>query len=334
MPNPLNRAVDAAGDAIRKLIDPPPLPKHMAELAASRPRTMMDTTDSGWVNPIPDAKITHRQAVSRWYDNMPGGYDEAVRTSQAAMNDGSVWGMYGKWNPEDVDVPAEVFHVEPKMMPGSHGEHGPLPMHAGIPDRHAEIRVRSDALASPQGGGVVDHEVTHHLMAMPWKKAEAGRFDAFANDMTPDQIAASFGSAHLGVDDVRPALKAVYGDAFTNAPKDVQNGTISNAMYRMSQGEVDPRAAEVRRLYSWNTGKNVESESDARDALTWFMHNFNEISNGPQPPTMDALSLMLYRNGGEEFRNKLLRRLTQVMSVGGAASTPAAIQGLDGQEVR
>jgi len=336
MPSPFSRAaataqavVDAAiKQATGAVKDPPPLPKYLGDLVATKPRTMMDTTDTGWVNPVPDANITHRQAVSRWYDNMPGGYDEAVRTSQDAMKDGSVWGSYGKWNPQDVDVPVEVFNVEPRMMRNSHGEHGPLPMHMGIPDRHAEIRIRSDILDSPSGSGVMDHEVTHHLMGIPWKKAEAGNFDVFASDMTPDQTASSFGSAHLAVDDVRPAVKAVYGDTFTNATKEQQHGTISDAMYRMAQGEIDPRAAEVRRLYSWNTGKNVTNESEAKDALTWFMRNFNEINNGPQPPTMDPLALMLYRNGGEEFRDKLIRRLPQVLSVGGAATMPFALQGL------
>jgi hypothetical protein len=206
-------------------------------------------------------------------------------------------------------------------------------MHHGTPARHAEVRVRSEVLGEPLGPAVLEHELTHGLTNGDWQRINARNFDIGFD--TPDVPSGHFmegiHAKDPGIPDMRTLVSRAYqrGDVndFESALPALQKSTIDKASYVLEPVEADARLAEVRRRFAWHTGRDVKTPEDAQEALSWFMRNGAELM-ADQPTTYDQFANNIYKHSGDEYRKKLLQRMPQVLSVGGAATMPFALQGL------
>jgi hypothetical protein len=259
--------------------------------------------------PVP---VTFRQAVSRWYENTPGGFDSAVENSQRALREhGLVYPTdrssgYGAWSPSRVDLRSPVsvnwalgpMHARGTYTPETGAVHlNPLLLAASPKGRHPTL----------------EHELTHALLGQsprpgvrPSARAGASRFDD-----TPS------GSATLSLN---PKLANQYNsggpDAYL-AEKRLRS-LVDDETYVMSRAELDPRVAEVRRKYAFFTGRDVASPQVAEDAWNWWRANrgwLEDISSPTELPTMARSLFDIYDALPDESKRVMFKRMTQVPAV-------------------
>jgi predicted SprT family Zn-dependent metalloprotease len=302
-----NKVAELAEEARR--LNPPDT------LADARGR-IAESAEPGGVaasNPEP-VPVTFRQAVSRWYEAVPGGFDAAVENSQRALREhGAVYPhsnspAYGNWSPEDVDKPTPV-RVNWKL--------GPFDARGTYGGASREVQLNPAFLdAAPKGiNPVVEHELTHALLdkgrspgllgSEEWRNASQ-RFDDTA-----------YGSATLAQN---PQLAAQYSaggpDAFL-AEKRLRP-LVENENYLMQRAELDPRIAEVRRRYAFYTGKDVLTPEDAAGAWEWWRANrewLEDLSTPTDLPSMMRSHFDTYDALPASSKQIMFKRMTQIPAV-------------------
>lgn len=284
--------------------------------------------------PVP---VTFRDAVSRWYENTPGGFDAAVENSQRALKEhGVVYPhsnspAYGTWRAEDVDSPTQVrvnWSLGPFDARGTYRASG------------RDVHINPLFLdAAPKGRNpTVEHELTHSLMdksrpsspseiaAHQWQNARK-RFDGTTE-----------GSVTLSR---HPKLAAKYDGGGPDAPAAEQTlrALVGDERYLMQRAELDPRLAEVRRRYAFYTGRDVVTPEDAANAWEWWRTNrewLEDLSTPTDTPSMIRSQFDTYDALPESSKSIMFRRMTQVpavlapIAVGAAASQeqPGVLNGL------
>lgn len=262
--------------------------------------------------------VTFRQAVSRWYENTPGGFDAAVENSQRALKEhGDVFPhnspIYGDWSPADVDRPADVqidHSMNRTFSPrGVYGSRGVL--------------VNPAVADAPLGrNAVLEHELTHHLtlrnmvdkslpvsLRSSVSDVATRRFDgspsgSMARQQNPALVARS--------EDVQQPDAARIAAANTLAQ------LAQHENYVMGRAELDPRVAEVRRRYAFHVGKDVTTPAQAADAWEWYKSHRDDFENLRSPrerPTMEAYQFSLYDSLPPESKQIMFKRMTQIPSV-------------------
>lgn len=273
--------------------------------------------------PVP---VTFRDAVSRWYENVPGGFDGAVANSQRALAEhGVVYPhsnspAYGNWKPEDVDRPVPV------RVNWGLGLLDPRGTYSGAA---REVRLNPALLDSaPKGRNpTIEHEMTHAMLDMgrptepqaivshAWRNASE-RFDG-----TPQ------GSATLAMN---PQLASQYGGAGPDAVLAEQKlrPLVENEKYVMQRAELDPRIGEVRRRYAFYTGRDVVTPEDAAHAWDWYKANRGWLEDfGPhETPSMQHGHFDVYDALPDSSKQIMFRRMTQVPAVLAPVAAAAAAQ--------
>jgi len=303
-------------------------------LAATRTMISENAEPGGVATSNPETvPVTFRQAVSRWYGNTPGGFDEAVASSQKALREhGDVYPhsnspAYGRWNPEDVDSPTPA-RVNWNL--------GPFDARGSYSGSRRDITINPVFLeARPQAiNPTIEHEVTHALMDKgrpdgplgmeEWNNASQ-RFDN-----TP------YGSASLAM---QPRLAAQYngGGPGASFAEESLRPLVEQEKYAMKRAELDPRIAEVRRRYAFYAGKDVLTPKDASDAWDWWRSNRGWLEDFTQPtdtPSMTYSQFNTYDSLPPESKQIMFKRMTQVpallapVAAGAAAGQQGLLDGL------
>lgn len=309
----------------------------VAELAsAARQANPTDTLDKAWSQIAAHAEpggvaaddpistpVTFRQAVSRWYENTPGGFDAAVESSQKALREhGVVYPhsnspAYGMWEPQDVDKRTAVkvnWALGPFDSRGTYSN-----------DRVLLNPAYLDA--APKGRNpTLEHELTHAMLdktrpvgllrGAHWQNG----FQRF--DRTPP------GSVTLAQNPVLAERYAGGGPDALDAERRLRP-LVDAENYVMQRAELDPRIAEVRRRYAFYTGQDVVTPEDAARAWDWWRANrewLEDLSTPTDTPSMTRSQFDTYNSLPEESKSIMFRRMTQVPAImapiaaGGAAS--------------
>lgn len=292
---------------------------------------------SAVTDPVEKVPVTFREAVSRWYENTPEGFDGAVASSQEALKKyGIVYPhsnspAYGSWPAENVDAPAQV-RIDPKL-----GDFGPRGNYGA-----GGVRINPVMVPAVKGrNATLEHELTHHLtlhgsqppnenslLAVQRARNVRERFDG-----TPD------GSVTL---QQNPSLALAYE---SGATPDVRNDAerslrilADNERYAMQRAELDPRIAEVRRRYAFHTGRDVTTPQQAADAWEWYKANrgrFEDLAASTERPSMVPSQFDIYDSLPPESKQIMFRRMTQVpallapIGIGAAGQQGSVLDGLN-----
>jgi hypothetical protein len=270
------------------------------------------------------AEISFRDMASRWYDNVPGGFDAAVTGSQESLArtrlqwPGLLRGTYGDWTPFDLDSPAEVLLQD--LAPSVRGDF--LPGTSRV-----RLNERPETLPGAAERGVLEHELTHYM-------TDDG------SGMSPDARGPFFRRPHRVVDNdgvmrdvwrsedfevLRPILTQ-RAESLAKANLDGgRGGTIEfhdsdpvmrQAAYLTERVEVDPRLADIRRRYAHTFGRDVQTVEDAQKAWDWWRKSQNAWAEAPNDrPTIDRAAFGLYDSLPDYAKQALLVRMTQVPAV-------------------
>lgn len=286
--------------------------------------------------PVP---VTFRQAVSRWYENTPGGFDAAVANSQRALREhGVVYPRhpspaYGRWSPEDVDSPTPVS-VNWGLGPfGARGQYR---------GSRRSIEINPALLdAQPKGiNATVEHEMTHALLDKGRPDGPLGKHAWNVASERFDDTA--YGSASLSRN---PKLAAEYnsGGPGASLAEESLRPLADEEAYVMQRAELDPRIAEVRRRYAFYNGRDVVTPDDAEAAWEWWRANrewLEDISTPTETPSMTYSHFNTYDALPDSSKSVLFKRMTQVpallapIAAGAAAAQqqrPGVLSGLTEQ---
>lgn len=319
-----SRVADLAAEA-RRANPPNALAPAWAQIAENAEPGGVATSEP---QPVP---VTFRQAVSRWYENTPGGFDAAVENSQRAMKEhGSVYPRpnspaYGHWHPDDVDAPTPVR---------VNWAYGPFDARGTYSGSSREVAINPVFLdAAPKSvNPLVEHELTHALMDKRRPEGSLGRAEWQSGherfDDTPD------GSVTLSMN---PKLADQYGSGGPDAmlAEKSLRPLVENEKYIMQRAELDPRIAEVRRRHAFYTGKDVLTPEDAADAWEWWRANrewLEDISTPTDWPSMMRSHFDTYDSLPPASRQIMFKRMTQVPAllapIAVGASQPGVLSGL------
>jgi len=296
----------------------------------------MDTAkETGQVLPQKSLPITPREAISRWYENTPGGFDEAVRLSQKSLQDSPPQGAYGNWSPEHLDHPAHVMGSAPGLDEWTMGSarEGVRVNDAGDGLENT-IEVRKGKPGRRES--VIDHEATHALLDGERLDGNSpiarGLLDHLANDSPPNEVVQqTFRDADAPVWrealDTHPANELI--DPLTAELLGQHAGLNPRFVeYLARQSEVDPRMAEIRRRYAWETGNHVKNTEDAAKAWDWWRDNQDHWhSSQTDRPTMEKAAFGLYDIMPDDAKRRMLLRMTQVPAILGGLMGAASQEG-------
>lgn len=270
--------------------------------------------------------VTPRAMLTRWYKNTPGGFDEAVASSQEAL---AKYGIpyphsnspaYGRWSAEDVDTPIRV-ELAPHLPPTTAGVYG-----------NNRIGIRPGMLdAKKARDTTLEHELTHHLLlngsdaksplASQFQSNVRERFDGTVTGQPTLDIYKSLADEYLLGSTPEQRLAA----------ENVLRGLVENEKYTMRRVELDPRIAEVRRRYAYHTGKDVTNLDEAEDAWDWYRLNrdhFEQIGGPLGMPSMTASQFDIYDSLPPASKQIMFTRMTQVPAIAAPIATGGVLSGL------
>lgn len=170
---------------------------------------------------------TLREDIARWYENVPGGLDEAVYQAQAAVRSNGGRG----WNPADLDAPSPVVLKE---LDRGLGYHNPVT---------DELALTSKFLSAPfQRQLVLEHERSHRLYGEP-----------------PDDSTVLPGKAQW--------LNSESGAQYVTKPSEIEVRVADmKRKYAHATGRLVDSPEEARRAIMWY-GRNFENmPSEGPDA--------------------------------------------------------------------
>jgi len=338
-----------AAKVLANLLDPPP---PMA--AASRGWQQAERVDAartappqpptgsvafGVLPPLPKAggdpapMLSMRDTVSRWYGAYEGGFDRAVAESQQAMKDHPIpnYQFYGPWSAAEVD---RKFPVNFKGLPQHiDGEYNGL-----VNIRRGIDPAKRDA--------TLEHEITHGV-TMAAHKDELNR--QYPDNPTPEDRNRRIMAGNAMVDqrsefwadsghdvDMRQLLTGLINKKHSAGPDDarahvdehLRNYIQEHAEYLSEASELDPRIAEVRRHYTWNTGEGVRSPEEAEKAWKWFGDNLQGIKEA-NSASMTPMAYRLYDGLPEGVKRIMYARMTHIPAVLGPVGAASMVAGQD-----
>jgi hypothetical protein len=265
--------------------------------------------------PHAPAEMSFRDAVSRWYDKIPGGLDAAIQSSQDSMARSGASG-YGAWHPADVDVPADVYLEALGPSTGGQYRHG-----------SGAISLNSNRLVlePARQRGTLEHELTHAMTADP--------MHAFGHPEATGPIFRGprviVGNDGRMVDDwrsedmdvLRPIVGRMEASRAALPPGSPlllydSDQPMRLAQYLTRRVEVDPRLADIRRRYAHTFGKDVTNTDEAQKAWDWWRESQDSWSQAANDrPSIDSTAFALYDALPDEAKKAMLVRMTQVPSV-------------------
>ncbi len=287
-----------------------PVWRSLEENYKSRPTVRLsdDMSIPGHARPEP---VSLRRAVSRWYENVPGGFDAAVQRSQEALRThGTVYPKngtqpYGDWKAGDVDIPFAV-RIEPRSTKHAQGIFG-----------SEGVDLNPRLLAARSGRNeALEHELTHGLTL-----GDRVQSQTYYNDREPDLRfdATREGSAS---EDARPDLFARILLAETPAQEKSAEHAVrllqDTEKYVMQRAELDPRVAGVRRRYAYHTGRDVDSTAEAERAWDWYKANrqrFEDASEAGDNLVMWPSEFDIYDALPPASKQIMFKRMTQIPAV-------------------
>jgi hypothetical protein len=265
--------------------------------------------------PHAPAEMSFRDAVSRWYDKIPGGLDAAIQSSQDSMARSGASG-YGAWHPTDVDAPADVY-LEP-LGPSTKGQYQ---HNAGAISLNSNRLVLDPA----HQRGTLEHELTHSLTADPMHVF--GHPEATGPIFRGPRVIV--GNDGRRVDDwraedmdvLRPIVGRMEASRAALPPGSPlllydSDQPMRHAQYLTRRVEVDPRLADIRRRYAYTFGKDVTNTDEAQKAWDWWRESQDAWSQAANDrPSIDSTAFALYDALPDEAKKAMLVRMTQVPSV-------------------
>lgn len=286
-------------------------------------------SELGLVLPPKEFPVTPREAIGRWYENAPDGLEKAALLSKKSLVNSPADGLYGHWWIDHLDSPTQLSMSVPGLDPwkkdsvvATAGRRVPESLERVEP----YIQIRKGKGNARQA--VLDHELTHSLLFGDWADPKSPIAEALLSppeDLLKNERnirhavrAASHGDspiwrrpAGLGVDewgDMDTLMQHLYG---LNS-----SVHIEDIPYLVRRSEVDPRVAEIRRRYSWETGEHVKNKDDAAKAWEWWKTNQDRWHKAPADrPTMSKGVFNLYDSLPADAKNRMLLRMTQVPAI-------------------
>lgn len=315
----LDDALGASGPSI-------PLP--------SDPKPEASDTVFGLAESAPPGKtafVTPRKLLSRWYENVPGGFDGAVENSQKALRE---YGVpyphsndppYGIWPKENVDSRVRV-RLEPTYagnLEAPRGTYG-----NGVINMNPDMVPATKARAA-----TLEHEATHHMLLNGLREPgepsivtamrEANRRERF--DSTPEGSSVSVQN---------PEAARMYtnliGTPFEAEARKAVEPLLKAERYSMARVEMDPRIAEVRRRYAYHTGKDVTNPEEAAKAWEWYKANRSSFEglNQYEFPTMQPSQFNMYDSLPDESKRIMFTRMAQVPALMAPIAAGGLLNGL------
>jgi len=208
-----------------------------------------------------------RSEWSRWYANA-GGFDKAVKMAQARIvSDPDP--EFRSWSESDLDrsFPVVFKKQEKDSTQGSFRYHG-----------LGTDKKMSDGVAPPKGKRPTDRPFI---------------------ELRPEYLK----PPHVGAQETldHELGHGVYSPVDRGGTKQIAESPGTDAHYRtwenyvLQKAEVDTRLAGFKRLYAWHKGIIVDTPEQARDALLWYMDNYQDID----PNSPDTPEEMLGKGGNE-----------------------------------
>jgi hypothetical protein len=231
--------------------------------------------------------------VAPYYAKTPGGYSGAVRAAESAR----------------------TLHPTPSYQPLSFTERSlarPVPVDSRVPP----AGVTSYGQFDPATGRATMH---------PWNigpNAGQGR-PGLARSTLEHEL------THARVQDLQPGVpisedSLLAGQSRTGAPFADTPRQAAYRRYASSAVEIDPRLAQVKRLYAQQTGRLVDTPEEADRALRWY----NQAGHATDPNSEASTFRHVYTNQPmpalTDWWHEATRRMTQLVGVGGGAAGLAA----------
>jgi hypothetical protein len=237
----------------------PPMRDHAALTGVSKERWLAMNAMIRDLGPVHDAldagSISPKSRLKRWYENTPGGFDgalaDAVRATNARPPTGAINNFAGI-NPGMVNdpVPVELKNSQGDDSGSYNARHGII------------LRERADLSGPlrPNADRTLDHELTHHLTTTP------GIFEP--SDESVSKYA--------------PKIDP-------KATKDRWADDPDYFRYSTTPTELDPRIAEIKRQYTYVTGRRVNTPEVAEDAINWWKTHGVRFKGQHNDSTNDAM---------------------------------------------
>jgi hypothetical protein len=245
---------------------------------------------------------TFRQTIAPWYANIDGGVDAAIDASvdnirhkglpgQYGVND-----RYGAFTQADADAPITVvtdYRFSDPLDPTTAAHYD------RTPSGGKRIVLNHDVV-DPNSPMTLSHESTH-----------AG----FLRDRL-SQMEASvppWGAGDINTEARRVAALNIpvsgRGKKYTKGQKELTD-------YLFERQEVDPRLAEVRRVYALEMGRLPKTPEEFEKAWNWYrIAGMQRLLNTGYKPTMSPLAYRMYNSLPAQLKEVLFKRGVQVPSV-------------------
>jgi len=334
-----------AAKVLANLLDPPPAsPAVKSAWGAASQRLSAETAAKNAsvgtvglaVMPPPRPSVSLRDVAAPWYGNAPGGFDQAVSDSQEAMLAYPLanYAYYGGWEAAAAD---RKFPLVLKDIDA-----------AGRFNTQRN-RVEIHPATEVAGWGptpVLEHEVTHGLTLAhhhdelnrqypdnPTPQDRARLFEALAADGGGGDTFWNNSGNEVDLDDtllhlINKKHSAGPDDARAHVDEHLRNYIRPHADYLTEARELDPRIAEVRRHYAWNTGEGVRSPEEAEKAWKWFGDNLQGIKEA-NSASMTPMAYRLYDGLPEGVKRIMYARMTHIPSVLGPVGAASMVAGQD-----
>jgi len=245
---------------------------------------------------------TFRQAIAPWYANIDGGVDAAIDASVDNIRQKGLPGQYGvndrygAFSQSDADAPIRVisdYRFSDPLEPTT------VAHYDRMPNGGKRIVLNHDVV-NPDSPMTIGHESTHAgLLSDPLKQLEASVPPWGVGDINTEARRAAAANIPL----------SGKGRKYGKGQKELTD-------YLFERQEVDPRLAEVRRVYALEMGRLPKTPEEFARAWNWYrVAGLQRLQNTGYQPTMSLLAYRMYNSLPDQLKEVLFRRGVQVPSV-------------------